>query len=419
MNTRSPYPAHRVTTAHLQAAFPCIAGGSLGSRGPYIGRDLYGGAFCYDPWELYSARILTGPNAIVAGQIGRGKSSFIKTYVWRQLVFGRKAWMLDPKGENGRLCQAAGVEPIRIRPGGTVRLNPLDPHVGGANRPPDQVQQEQLSVLQAIIGASLRRGLTPEERVACELGLVQATASTNGEPTLKHVVAAMLSPSPDAARSVATTAENLARGSREAALELRRLCEGDLKGMFDDRTSGSFDLDAPIVSLDMSAVYQSDALGILMVCAAAWLQRALTADTKTKRIFVADEVWAILGNLAIARWLQASWKLSRALGVQNIAVIHRLSDLTAAGAADSEQVQLAKGLLSDSETRIVYGQSPGEIAAARELLGLTETEAEVTTKLLRGVALWKVGQRSFLVEHRLSPTERWIVDTDDRMVTVA
>ena len=185
--------------------------------------------------------------------------------------------------------------------------------------------------------------------------------------------------------------------------------------MFDGPTSGDIDLNARVVSLDMSAVYQSDALGILMVCAAAWLQRALSADTRTKRILVVDEAWAIMGNLAIARWLQASWKLARAYGVQNIAVVHRLSDLTAAGAADSEQVQLAKGLLSDSETRVIYGQPPGEIAAAKDLLGLTDTEAELTTKLLRGVALWKVGQRSFLVEHRLSPTERWIVDTDTRM----
>jgi type IV secretory pathway VirB4 component len=416
VSVRSPYPSHRVTTAHLQAAFPCIAGGSLGSRGPYIGRDLYGGAFCYDPWELYSARLLTGPNAILAGQIGRGKSALVKTYVWRQLVFGRRAWMLDPKGENTRLCQAAGVEPVRISPGGAVRLNPLDPAVGGRDRSSEQVVQEQLAVLQAIIGASLRRALTPEERAACELGLAEAARTANGEPTLRHVVQAMLSPSEAAAASIATSAESLARGSREAALELRRLCEGDLRGMFDGPTSGDIDLEAPVVSLDMSAVYQSDALGILMVCAAAWLQRALAADRRTKRILVVDEAWAIMGNLAIARWLQASWKLARAHGVQNIAVVHRLSDLTAAGAADSEQVQLAKGLLSDSETRIVYGQPPGEIAAAKDLLGLTDTEAELTTKLLRGVALWKVGQRSFLVEHRLSPTERWIVDTDERMV---
>jgi len=55
------------------------------------------------------------------------------------------------------------------------------------------------------------------------------------------------------------------------------------------------------------------------------------------------------------------------------------------------------------------------LAVARDLLGLTDTEADVTTKLQRGVALWKVGQRSFLVEHRLSAAERWIVDTDARM----
>ena len=225
MNVRSPYPAHRVTTAHLQAAFPCIAGGSLGSRGPYIGRDLYGGAFCYDPRELYSGRQLTGPNAIVAGQIGRGKSAFVKTYVWRQLVFGRKAWMLDPKGENSRLCEAAGVEPVRIRPGGNVRLNPLDPKVGGGNRPPDQVAQEQLAVLQAIISAALQRTLTPEERAACELALGEAARAADGEPTLRHVVAAMLSPEEAAARTHRhqrrEPRQRKPRGSARAAPALR------------------------------------------------------------------------------------------------------------------------------------------------------------------------------------------------------
>ena len=44
-------------------------------------------------------------------------------------------------------------------------------------------------------------------------------------------------------------------------------------------------------------------------------------------------------------------------------VMHRLSDLLAAGNAGSEQVALAKGLLSDTETRIVYAQPDGELAA--------------------------------------------------------
>jgi hypothetical protein len=130
---------------------------------------------------------------------------------------------------------------------------------------------------------------------------------------------------------------------------------------------------------------------------------------------VVDEAWAILSNLGVARWLQSSWKLSRAFGVCNVAVLHRVSDLRSVGASDSEQVALAQGLLADSETRVVYAQSPGELEAASELLSLSATEADLLPQLRRGIALWKVGQRSFLVQHRLSAAERRIVDTDAAM----
>src|SRR5688500_19979410 len=76
-------PGHRTTTAHIQAAYPFVAEGGLGGRGVYIGRDVYGGSFCYDPWELYGKE-LTSPNAVVIGIVGRAKSSLVKTYVLRQ-----------------------------------------------------------------------------------------------------------------------------------------------------------------------------------------------------------------------------------------------------------------------------------------------------------------------------------------------
>jgi hypothetical protein len=124
----------------------------------------------------------------------------------------------------------------------------------------------------------------------------------------------------------------------------------------------------------------------------------------------------MLGNLAIARWLQACFKLSRSFGVANVAVVHRLSDLQAAGDDGSQQQRLAHGLVADSETRVIFGQPPSETDQAARLLGLTGTEAELLPRLPRGVALWKVGSGSFLVEHRLSSHERVLVDTDARMV---
>jgi hypothetical protein len=103
----------------------------------------------------------------------------------------------------------------------------------------------------------------------------------------------------------------------------------------------------------------------------------------------------------------------------NVMVMHRLSDLGSAGAAGSHQVRLAEGLLADTETRVVYGQPPSEVERARELLGLSDTEARLLPNLPRGQALWKVGSRSFLVEHRLSAAEAALVDTDARMRTRA
>jgi hypothetical protein len=190
--------------------------------------------------------------------------------------------------------------------------------------------------------------------------------------------------------------------------------------MFDTETTPGLDLSAPLVILDLSALYASSALGVLMACATAWLQANLArmasgAEGQLQTFVVVDEAWALLSNLGVARWLQSSWKLSRAFGVANVAVLHRVTDLHAVGASDSEQVALAKGLLADSETRVVYAQSPGEMAMASDLLSLSSTEADLLPQLRRGVALWKVGQGSFLVQHRLSHLERRLVNTDGAM----
>jgi hypothetical protein len=52
-------PAHQATTRHLGAAYPFASEAGLGGRGVLIGRDLLGGAFVYDPFELYAAGVLT------------------------------------------------------------------------------------------------------------------------------------------------------------------------------------------------------------------------------------------------------------------------------------------------------------------------------------------------------------------------
>jgi hypothetical protein len=433
MRDRSPHvPVHQVTTRNLGAAYPFIAEAGLGQRGVVVGDDLLGGSFVFDPFELYAAGVVSNPNLVVFGQIGRGKSAFVKTFLWRQAVFGRRAWVVDPKGEYGDLADAWGIRPVALRPGGAVRLNPLDPGPDEGAAGPDSsnaTARRRTELLASLASACLGRSLAPRERAALGVALIDAAAGVD-VPTVPMVVEALLAPGAEAAQSLRTSLRDLVEDGRDVALELRRLVHGDLCGMFDGPTTPGLDLSAPLVVLDLSAVYTSVALGVLMACATAWLQAAVArtaapgsadaANTKSgsgrgRFFLVVDEAWAILSNLGVARWLQSSWKLSRAFGVSNVAVLHRVSDLRSVGASDSEQVALAQGLLSDSETRVVYAQSPGELDAAGELLSLSATEMELLPQLRRGVGLWKVGQRSFLVQHRLSAMERRMVDTDAAM----
>ncbi|HEX7443096.1 MAG TPA: hypothetical protein VF320_04355 [Acidimicrobiales bacterium] len=420
-------PGHVATTRHLCAAYPLVSEAGLGHEGVLIGRDVLGGSFVYDPFALYRAGVVTNPNMVIFGQIGRGKSSFVKSYLWRQAVFGRHAWVVDPKGEYGPLAEAWGVAPVALRPGGAIRLNPLDTESDGVAEPGNDVEvgsgdgarRRRVILTSSLAVACLGRDLLPRERAAVDMAVSGATAraaaSRLSAPTLPLVVDALFEPDAMAAGVLRTTAAQLMEDGRDVALELRRLVHGDLCGMFDGPTTPGLRLDGPLVVLDLSAVYHSSALGVLMACATAWLQNSVRAQHRNRIIVVVDEAWAILSNLGVARWLQSSWKLSRALGVANMAVLHRLSDLRSVGTEGSEQVTLAEGLLADSETRVVYAQSPGEVVRTGELLGLTETEAELVTQLRRGMALWKIGGRSFLVEHRLASGEQWMIDTDQAM----
>ncbi len=54
MRRRGERPGHSATTAHFQAAYPFLGQGGLGAPGAYIGTDAFGGAWAFDPWELYA-----------------------------------------------------------------------------------------------------------------------------------------------------------------------------------------------------------------------------------------------------------------------------------------------------------------------------------------------------------------------------
>src|SRR4051794_3953900 len=345
-------PTLAVTTRHSPSLYPWQVHQGLPTLGPLIGVDVLGGGapFTCDPWELYAADIISSPNMLVLGQIGTGKSALVKTYLRRQLLAGRRAAVLDPKGEYAFLADRAGLDHIALAPGGRARINPLDI---AADRSPDDASRTRTDLIAALATTALERPLSSDEH----LGLAAATTGLTGSATLRDVVDQLEQPSQQLASVLTCTAQQ-ARGSlRPVMLGLRRLVDGDLAGMLDAPSTTRPDESRRGVVVDLSAVFSTHRLPVVMTCVAAWLGQLITPTATQRTIFVLDEAWALLHQAATARWLQATAKLARSHGVQLMLVTHRVSDLTAQADAGTAPERQALGLLADTELRVLHRQA--------------------------------------------------------------
>jgi hypothetical protein len=426
---------HRATSDHLAGVYPFLAEAGLGSRGMYIGPDSYSGsAFVFDPFVLYQLDILTNPNILVAGDLGTGKSTFAKSLTTRSIAFGRRVYVPgDPKGEWSVVARAVGGQAIELGRGLRTRLNPLDegtrPKVWAAADGTHEPMTDQLwravvkgrrqDLLKAVTQSAVGRDLASVE-VTALFAALDTTVDTHPEPTLPHVVAALFDPASAVAGS--TQAELLADG-RVAAHALNRLVAGDLAGLFDGPSTTRFDPTLPMVSLDLSRISGSDQLiALVMTCSSSWMEASLQDPESPQRFIVYDEAWRTLREPSLLARMQSQWKLARALGVSNMMVIHALSDLDAVGEANSQSRNLALGLLRDCATKVIYAQEPDQIERTCAGLGLSSAEGAELLRLVKGEALWRVGQdRSFIVGHRITHgpgSEKEMFDTNARMLDV-
>jgi hypothetical protein len=412
-------PAHRATSEVLGCAYPFLADAGLGPEGVPVGYDSWSGSlFCFDPWVLSRRGVLTNPNVVLAGVIGRGKSTLAKSLAARSVAVGRRVYVPgDPKGEWSVVAQALGGQTIALGGNSANRLNPLDegPAVGGGggSRWRAETRRRRRSLLGSLAESVLDRPLEPTEHTALDAALDSAVA-TAAVPILPAVVDLLFDPTCDRAGS---SAGQLRAEGRQVAHALARLVHGDLAGLFDGPSTIAFDPDLPMVSLDLSGVSGSDTLiGLVMTCASTWMEAALSDPAAGNRWMIYDEAWRLLRQPALLARMQSQWKLSRALGIANLMVIHRLSDLDAVGESNSQARNLALGLLSDCSTKIIYAQEHAEAAKTGETLGLSITQITQLPELERGEGLWRIGQHAYMIRHTCTPAELECFDTDSRML---
>jgi hypothetical protein len=297
-------------------------------------------------------------------------------------------------------------------------LNPLDegPRLAGVDDETWRVEtgKRRRALLGSLTESALGRPLVPTEHTAVDAALAAAVRRSD-TPILPMVVDALFAPDEAGCGS---SVEQLVGDGRDAGHALSRLVHGDLSGLFDGPSTVRFDPSLPMVSLDLSRISGSDQLiGLVMTCASAWMEAALADPNGGQRYMVYDEAWRLLRQPNLLARMQSQWKLSRALGIANLMVIHRLSDLDAVGDANSEARNLALGLLADCSTKIIYAQEAGEATKTGAALGLSSTEIDQLPDLARGEGLWRIGERAFVVRHLCTPGELQLFDTNARMLS--
>jgi type IV secretory pathway VirB4 component len=411
----------RGTTAHVASLYPFSLRPAAGAAGAYVGLDVLsgGGEFCWDPFEAYAAGAVTNPNAWIFGEPGNGKSALVKCLLWRMAglygtgMGGRWFAIADPKGEYASLAQRLGLAVVRLAPGGSVRVNPLEP--GPGDEGPEQATARRADMVAALAATVLRRALSPLEDAAV-FAVVEALGRRREPATLADLAGALARPGEELARGLRAGTDELAAALAPLAFALDKLVSRSLRGMFDGRSTVSVSAQGPGIVVDLSAIpIDSEAMPLVMVAAAGWLGRMLAAPGP-QRVQVIDEAWALLGNRHTASYLQACFKLGRTYGVANLCVAHRPSDLGAQADDGTATAKIAAGLLADAATKVVLRQAPDQLARAGEGFGLTEPERQIVAQLARGRALWKVAGRTAVVQHVLSPAEAGdLTDTDARM----
>jgi hypothetical protein len=407
---------HQDTSATLAGAYPFLAEGGLGSDGVFVGQDLYsGGSFVYDPWVLYARGLITAPNLVLAGIVGSGKSSLAKSLYTRSLPFGRRVYVPgDPKGEHTAVAEAVGGRAIVLGHGLTARLNPLDegyrPSGMGDQEWASTVASRRRDLIGALAETVLTRPLSPLEHTAIDTALTQ-TVRGNDVPILPMIVDHILNPS-----HAADPDGRLAEDGRLVGHALRRLVAGDLAGLFDGPSTVAFDPTLPMISLDLSRVTENSTLiSVLMTCSSAWMESALLDPAGGQRWCIYDEAWRLMSHPALLRRMDAHWRLARHYGIANMLIFHKLTDLENVGDKGSAMRSLANSLLANAETRIIYRQESDQLGATARTLGLTGTEQKLLPTLSTGQGLWRIKDRSFIVQHQLHPAELALFDTTARM----
>lgn len=375
--------------------WPFAAGSGSPVIGVPLGQHLETGAtVCGDPISYFrDAHLISNPSMFLLARPGLGKSTLIQRLAIGLTAQGVTPLILgDTRPDYTAVVTALGgqVHPIGRGVGG---LNVVDP--GGLSavipRLVGQVRHRleadrkgrQETVVGALLELVMHRVLQAHETtaVSAALDLLNARTVHGTLPQVRDIIAA----GPDAIRSVILA---------DSDAEYRELTVGLLRAfgtvltafgqLFTGQADTTLDLSAPALSLDISAIPESDTALLGAALLASWTtgfaaiagaQALADAGLGPQRYYFAvlDELWlALRAGQGMADRIDTITRLNRKFGLGWAMITHTVADLQSL--AREEDRRKAAGFIERAGMVVLGGIPDRELTALDQITPLSTAE---------------------------------------------
>ncbi|MFF4330728.1 ATP-binding protein [Streptomyces sp. NPDC001591] len=374
--------------------YPFLLGSGLPPRGVPVGRDvLTGELVCIDP-SGWTGKLVTNPGVWVMSQPGAGKSALVKRVCLVYSAYGHMVCVPgDVKGEYSQLIGELGGSVVRIGDG-IGRINPLDsgPLKGRVQSLLAERRQALLDILNGrrletlVALLSTKHGLGRPadeiERSALDTAVHVASAAqpAGSDPVVADVVR-VLRAAPEELRSkLAADGERYQDLTRSVIAGLDNLIGGPLRGLFDGPTTTPLDINAPAVSVDISALRArgNDVVSAGMIATWAYTYSSIDSARSIglmdrKLVLPMDEMWrALRSGPGLVDAMDAISRLNRTTDDVTIYVTHSLLDVEALP-TEMDRAK-ARGLMDRCDTWVIGASSEEELGRVTGKRSLTEQE---------------------------------------------
>ncbi|MGW3154593.1 ATP-binding protein [Streptomyces sp. NPDC001089] len=381
-------------TAQAGRIYPFLLGSGLPPRGVPVGRDvLTGELVCIDP-SGWTGKLTTNPGVWVMSQPGAGKSALVKRICLVYSAYGHMVCVPgDVKGEYSTLIAELGGSVVRIGDG-IGRLNPLDsgPLKGRVQSLPvdrrqallDVLNGRRLETLVALLSTTHGLGRSPDEieRSALDTAVQVASAAQESgtDPVVADVVRALRAGPEELRNKLAADGERYRDLTRSVIAGLDNLIGGPLKGLFDGPTTAALDINAPAVSVDISALRArgNDVVSAGMIATWAYTYSSIDSARSIgmmdrKLVLPMDEMWrALRSGPGLVDAMDAISRLNRTTDDVTIYVTHSLLDVEALP-TEMDRAK-ARGLMDRCDTWVLGASTTEELGRVTGKRMLTEQE---------------------------------------------